>query len=68
MVIKFDTNGNRCLAYDSSDLGGAQGFSIQTNGNLPKTHRSGIDNYTDGEVRVYLKQFGTPRQKELFGV
>lgn len=68
MKIKFDTNGNRCLVYESSDLAGARGFSIQTVGNLPRTHRDGIGEYTDGETRVYLAKFGTPRQKQLFGI
>ena len=68
MKIKFDTNGNRCLVYESSDLAGARGFSIQTLGNLPETHRNGIGPYTDGEARTYLAKYGTARQKELFGV
>ncbi len=68
MKIKFDTNGNRCLLYESSDLAGARGFSIQTLGNLPETHRDGTGVYTDGEAKSYIQQFGTARQKELFGV
>ena len=66
--IKFDTNGNRVVSYSKSDLGGARGFSIQTNGALPKTHREGIGSWTDGEVAAYLKEHGTPRQKDLFGI
>ena len=68
MEINFDTNGNRVLKYNKHDLGGARGFSIQTLGNLPQTHRDGMGCWTEGEVRAYLKEFGTPRQKELFGI
>lgn len=68
MKISFDTNGNRILKLDKCDLGGAKGFSIQTLCDLPKTHRDGIGPWTDGEVRAYIKEYGTQRQKELFGL
>lgn len=68
MHIKFDTNGNRVLAITSHDLAGARGFSIQTLGNLPRTHRDGVGPWTEGEARQYLKHHGSPRQKELFGI
>lgn len=68
MKIKFDTNGNRVLAITSEDLAGARGFSIQTLGNLPKTHRNGIGEHTDAEVRNYLTKHGSPRQRDLYGI
>jgi len=68
MKIKFDTNGNRTLVIDKSDLAGARGFSIQTLGNLPEAHRNGVGDYTDAEVRAYLTEHGTPRQRELYGI
>ena len=66
MRIKHDINGNRCLSLDSHDLGGARGFSIQTQGNLPQTHRNGIGEHTLPEVREYIRDYGSKRQKELF--
>jgi hypothetical protein len=68
MQIKFDVNGNRVLSLDKNDLAGARGFSVQTLGHLPKTHRDGIGPWTDGELRAYVREFGTPRQKEIFGI
>jgi hypothetical protein len=68
MRIKFDSNGNRTLLIDRSDLAGARGFSIQTLGNLPETHRFGVGEYTDAEVRAYLTECGTPRQRKLYGI
>lgn len=68
MKIAWDSNGNRVLKVESSDLAGARGFSVQTLGNLPATHRDGIGPHTNKELRAYLSQFGSPRQKELFGI
>ena len=68
MKIAHDTNGNRILKIEGSDLGTKRGFSIQTLGNLPDTPRNGITAGTDAEVRNYLKAHGTPRQKELYGI
>ena len=68
MKISSDINGNRVVKIESSDLAGGRGFSIQTLGNLPQTHRNGIGPYTDDEIRKYLEMFGSARQKELFGV
>lgn len=68
MRISFDTNGNRVLVLDKYDLGGARGFSVQTLVHLPITHREGICNDTEGELRKYIKEYGTARQKSLFGV
>lgn len=62
--IKYDRNGNKiCLVT----IAGMRGFSIQTNGNLPKTDRNGVGPWTQGEVSDYVKQFGTARQKSLLG-
>jgi hypothetical protein len=44
---RIDTNGNSCLLIKT---GTARATSIQTNGNLPKTHRDGIGEWTPGEV------------------
>ncbi len=68
MKIAHDTNGNRILKIEGSDLGTKRGFSIQTLGNLPETHRDRITSATDAEVRAYLEKHGTARQKELYGI
>lgn len=68
MKIAHDTNGNRILKIEGSDLGTKRGFSIQTLCTLPETHRNGITDATDAEVRTYLAAHGTPRQKELYGI
>lgn len=68
MNIGHDSNGNRILKVGKSDLGGARGFSIQTLGNLPITHRDGIVAGTDRELRGYIFAHGTERQKFLFGM
>jgi hypothetical protein len=47
---RIDTNGNSCLLIKT---GTARATSIQTNGNLPKTHRDGIGEWTPGEVETY---------------
>jgi hypothetical protein len=66
MKIAFNTNGNRVLKLSSDDLGGAMGFSIQTLGSLPMTHRDGLGSHTDGEISAYIRKYGTKRQKELY--
>ena len=68
MHIKYDTNGNKVLAITASDLAGARGFHVQTLYHLPKTHKDGLGAWTDEELREYLKEHGTKRQKELFGI
>ena len=64
-----DTNGNRILKVSFRD--GTRGFSVQTNGNLPETHRFPFGTFTDyiaaEELNAYVKEHGTKRQKELLG-
>ena len=66
MKIKksIDRNGNSIVRVA---VHGARSFSIQTNGKLPETHRDGICPATAGEVRAYVREFGTARQRELIG-
>lgn len=54
LKIKVDTNGNKCLFVKHEDY---RGFSIQTNGNLPYTHRNGVADYskTCDELYAYAK-------------
>jgi hypothetical protein len=49
-TLARDTNGNRTLRIKN---GNARASSIQTNGNLPRTHRDGIGEWTAGEVEAY---------------
>jgi hypothetical protein len=45
-----DANGNTVLLIKK---GRARARSIQTNGNLPRTHRDGIGEWTNAEVAAY---------------
>lgn len=60
----IDRNGNSIVRVT---VPGYRSFTIQTNGNLPETHRNGICPATGGEVRAYVREFGTARQRELIG-
>lgn len=64
-AIARDINGNRILRITPSQ---GRGFSIQTNGNLPETHRDGITERTEAEARAYVAEHGTPHQKHAFGL
>lgn len=69
MKISKDVNGNKILSISGADLGDnkAKGFSIQTLGNLPYTHKNDLhcEAATKQEVFNYVKEFGTDRQKSL---
>lgn len=60
--IAKDINGNKVCRI--RNIGNA--FSIQTLGNMPRTHRDGIGAWTEGEVRAHVLAYGTPRQKAMF--
>jgi len=60
--IGFDINGNKVCRVS---CGGERGFSIQTNGNLPNTHRDGVCKLTEDEVETYILLYGTRRQKTI---
>lgn len=74
MYLKRDKNGNKCLVLEAHDLpnGGARGFSIQTNGNLPKTHKMDKTSFdvgtAYGEARAWVQRFGTDVQRDKMGV
>ncbi len=59
-TISRDRNGNRICRVKP---GSALGFSIQTLGNLPATHRNGICDQTAREVAEYVRNVGTPMQR-----
>jgi hypothetical protein len=58
--LAMDRNGNRILRVQPSH---GRGFSIQTLGNLPRTHRDGVGDWTVVELRWWAWGFGTKRQK-----
>ncbi len=73
--VGMDTNGNRIIKLA---IGSNRGFSIQTNGKLPKTHSliSGMKDADlkkltqaelstiEKEVAPYIKAYGTDTQKK----
>lgn len=69
VTIKMDRNGNKVAALKTPH----GGFSIQTSGNLPRTHRFGKgalktkEQYKTAlyELLAYVSAFGTARQKEI---
>lgn len=60
--LRVDGNGNKVLkvCFNLS-----RGFSVQTLGNLPMTHRDGIGFWTADELSDYVSRHGTKRQKVL---
>jgi hypothetical protein len=60
LSISSDINGNKILRIKPQ---GARGFSIQTNGNLPVTHRYGVCGATLDEAITWLTFYGTPAQR-----
>ena len=55
-----DTNGNKTvLVYGRSK----RAFAIQTLGDLPRTHRDGIGEWTPDEVEAHVRLVGTKHQK-----
>lgn len=68
MKLSRDINGNKTLKIESTDLNSGKGFSIQTLGNLPKTHRDGVGSWTSGEVISHVRQYGTQSQQDKMGL
>ena len=69
LYLKRDRNGNKIIAIKPH---GERGFSIQTNGNLPRTNRmtrDTIDSFiASNEIYAYVKKYGTKRQKEVLAL
>ena len=69
MKISHDTNGNKTLVIESSDLTPTysptkvRGFSVQTLGNLPVTHSQGVTFETKQELLAFIDQHGTKAQR-----
>jgi hypothetical protein len=64
-TLSRDINGNRTLKIHP---GNGRGFSIQTNGNLPATHRDGITERTGAEVSAYVSEHGSDAQRSALGL
>jgi hypothetical protein len=64
-TIGRDKNGNKLVHVKTSGRGG---FSIQTNGNLPQTHRDGVTSETDAEVCAYVRRHGSDRRKRVLDI
>jgi hypothetical protein len=60
-----DRNGNKVCRVKPRN---GRAFSIQTNGNLPKTHRDGVGEWTEAEVSAYVRDYGTKLQREAIRV
>jgi hypothetical protein len=61
VIIGRDGNGNKIAHIKTCD----GSFSIQTLGNLPKTHSEGVWTWTANEINAHVKHCGTSRQKRL---
>jgi hypothetical protein len=57
-----DKNGNKIVRITPHT---GRGFSIQTLGNLPITHRDGVGAWTAGEVEAHVLAYGTAHQKSV---
>ena len=68
LSLDRDTNGNKTLRLSFPKF---RGFTVQTNGNLPETHRMTPETFdyqvAINEVREHIKRFGTLRQRDLTG-
>lgn len=64
MRLSRDTNGNKTLNITRDECG--LGFSIQTLGNLPETHRMTTDDFSEAvalkELAAFVNQHGTAAQ------
>ena len=69
IALDMDTNGNKVAKLTFST---GRGFNIQTNANLPRTHRMTSDSYdftiAADEIAEHIKRFGTLRQRDVTGL
>ena len=67
--LSRDVNGNKTLVCKGTK--DCRGFSVQTLGNLPRTHRMDNDSLNEdtalNELNGYIKIYGTERQKRMLG-
>ena len=60
ITIGIDGNGNRIVRVKPAT---GRAFAIQTNGNLPATHRDGITAATLAEIAAHVAQYGTAKHR-----
>ena len=78
LKLSRDVNGNKTLKYSPTN---GRGFSVQTLGNLPATHSMDTETFNKptkadrslyhkamDELRMYIKQYGTEKQKTSLGL
>lgn len=63
--LKLDINGNQVCKVTPPT---GRGFLIQTLDSMPVTHRNGICDQTENEVKQYVAKFGTRHQKDIMGI
>jgi len=64
LKIARDMNGNKILKVKTQN---GRGFSVQTLGNLPETHRNGEDidaQATIKELYNHVREYGTSKQQD----
>jgi hypothetical protein len=68
LKTSVDDNGNKQLTVSN---GNSRGFSVQTNGNLPKTHAMPKGKIDEGtaleELRGHVSIWGTQYQRNYLG-
>jgi len=57
-----DKNGNKVVRITPHT---GRGFSIQTLGNLPTTHRDGVGAWTAEEIKAHVVKYGTAGMKSI---
>ena len=73
LKLSHDSNGNKILkvSFAMTPTRGERGFCVQTNGNLPETHRRGKADFNrhvaENELNVFVKVYGTNFQKTCLG-
>ncbi len=70
LKLAHDSNGNKILKV-SFAMTEKRGFSIQTLGNMPETHRNGFADFNrhtaENELNAFVKVYGTTHQKTCLG-
>lgn len=72
MRLSTDIFGNKCLVLSGKDMGTKRGFSIQTNGNLPRVHRMTVNSFDPNiawdDALEFTRAHGTDSQRKKMGV
>jgi len=68
--LSRDINGNKTFKVSGDEY--RRGFSVQTLGNMPKTHRMTNDTLVlhtaMNELVAYVKDYGTKHQQDLLNI